>query len=198
MAVTGISANRAELLQIADAVAREKSIEREVVVEAIEEGHDARRQGALRQRPRHPRPHGPQDRRADADPRGHGHARRAGRERLRPGRLSDALKTDPQAFVDKEYVEVLPPMELGRVQTQMARQTGAAEGPRRRARAQFEEYKDRVTDIVNGTVKRVEYGNTIVDLGRGEGIMRRDQSIPRETFNIGDRIRCYIYDVRRS
>jgi N utilization substance protein A len=61
---------------------------------------------------------------------------------------------------------------------------------------QYEEFKDRVGEIVNGTVKRVEYGNVIVDLGRGEGIMRRDQSIPRENFQIGDRIRAYIYDVR--
>jgi N utilization substance protein A len=63
---------------------------------------------------------------------------------------------------------------------------------------QYEEFKDRIGEIVNGTVKRVEYGNTIADLGRGEGIMRRDQSIPRETFQVGDRIRCYIYDVRRE
>lgn len=61
---------------------------------------------------------------------------------------------------------------------------------------QYEEFKDRVGEIVNGTVKRVEYGNTVVDLGRGEGIMRRNDSIPREVFNIGDRIRTYIYDVR--
>jgi N utilization substance protein A len=61
---------------------------------------------------------------------------------------------------------------------------------------QYEEFKDRVGEIVNGVVKRVEYGNVIVDLGRGEGIMRRDQSIPRENFQIGDRIRSYIYDVR--
>jgi N utilization substance protein A len=63
---------------------------------------------------------------------------------------------------------------------------------------QYEEFKDRVGEIINGSVKRVEYGNVIVDLGRGEGIMRRDQSIPRENFNISDRIRCYIYDVRRE
>ena len=63
---------------------------------------------------------------------------------------------------------------------------------------QIGQLKDRGGDIVNGVVKRVEYGNTVVDLGRGEGIMRRDQSIPRETFNVGDRIRCYIYDVRRE
>jgi N utilization substance protein A len=61
---------------------------------------------------------------------------------------------------------------------------------------QYEEFKDRVGEIVNGVVKRVEYGNVIVDLGRGEGIMRRDQSIPRENFQVGDRIRSYIYDVR--
>jgi N utilization substance protein A len=63
---------------------------------------------------------------------------------------------------------------------------------------QYDEFKDRSGEIVNGVVKRVEYGNVIVDLGRGEGVMRRDQSIPREIFNIGDRIRSYIYDVRRE
>ena len=198
MAVTGISANRAELLQIADAVAREKSIEREVVVEAIEE---AMMRGA---KARYGQDH---DIRAHMDPKS-GELTLTRVVTVMPDdlvendyaqvRLTDALKTDPQAFVDKEYVEVLPPMELGRVQTQMARQTVLQKVRDAERERQFEEYKDRVADIVNGTVKRVEYGNTIVDLGRGEGIMRRDQSIPRETFNIGDRIRCYIYDVRRE
>jgi N utilization substance protein A len=133
MAVTGISANRAELLQIADAVAREKSIEREVVVEAIEE---AMMRGA---KARYGNDH---DIRAHMDPKT-GELTLTRVVTVMPDelvendyaqvRLSDALKTDPQAFVDKEYVEVLPPMELGRVQTQMARQTGAAEGPGRRA-----------------------------------------------------------------
>ena len=63
---------------------------------------------------------------------------------------------------------------------------------------QFEEYKDRVGEIINGSVKRVEYGNVIVDLGRGEAIIRRDELIPRETYKYGDRIRGYIYDVRRE
>jgi len=93
---------------------------------------------------------------------------------------------------------VLPPFEFGRVQTQMARQVVTFKVREAERERQYEEFKDRVGDVTNGTVKRVEYGNTIVDLGRGEGIMRRDQSIPRENFNIGDRIRCYIYDVRRE
>jgi N utilization substance protein A len=80
----------------------------------------------------------------------------------------------------------------------MARQVVTGKVREAERERQFEEYKDRVGEIVNGTVKRVEYGNVIVDLGRGEGIMRRDQSIPRENFNLGDRIRCYIYDVRRE
>jgi N utilization substance protein A len=78
----------------------------------------------------------------------------------------------------------------------MARQVVTQKVREAERERQYEEYKDRVGEIVNGTVKRVEYGNVIVDLGRGEGIMRRDQSIPRENFQIGDRIRSYIYDVR--
>jgi hypothetical protein len=63
---------------------------------------------------------------------------------------------------------------------------------------QYEEYKDRVGEIVNGLVKRVEYGNVIVDLGRAEAMLRRDEMIPREHFKYGDRVRAYIYDVRRE
>jgi N utilization substance protein A len=194
----GISANRAELLQIADAVAREKSIEREIVVQAIEEAMEKSAKS------RYGMEH---DIRAHIDP-------KTGELTLtrvvtvvpdeelendyaqRP--LSDALKTDKDAVVGKSYVETLPPFELGRVQTQMARQVVMQKVRDAERERQYEEYKDRVGEILNGTVKRVEYGNTIVDLGRGEGIMRRDQSIPRETFNIGDRIRCYLYDVRRE
>jgi transcription termination/antitermination protein NusA len=199
MSVTGISANRQELLQIAEAVAREKSIEREVVIEAIEE---AMTKGA---RARYGAEH---DIRAHLDP-------NTGELTLKRYitvvddeaelenetanlRLSIAKKRDPEAFVGKVYEEVLPPIELGRVQTQMARQVVTHKVREAERERQYEEFKDRVGEIVNGTVKRVEYGNVIVDLGRGEGIMRRDQSIPRENFNVGDRIRCYIYDVRRE
>lgn len=203
MAVTGISANRLELLSIADAVAREKNIDREIVIEAIEE---AIQKGAKSRYGAH------HDIRAQID-------HKTGELSLtrhvtivaddwQPEdeleefndsamvRLRDALKRDAEAEVGKEYVEVLPPFEFGRVQTQMARQVVTGKVREAERANQYEEFKDRVGEIVNGTVKRVEYGNTIVDLGRGEGIMRRDQSIPREVFNVGDRVRTYIYDVR--
>jgi N utilization substance protein A len=199
MALTGISANRLELLQIADAVAREKNIEKEVVIAAIEE---AMQKAA---RARYGAEH---DIRAVIDP-------KTGELTLTRvvtvvddeepieneyafQRLSDAKKSDKQAAVGKEYVEVLPPFEIGRVQTQMARQVVTHKVREAEREKQYEEFKDRAGEIVNGVVKRVEYGNVIVDLGRGEGVMRRDQSIPRELFNIGDRIRAYIYDVRRE
>ena len=199
MALTGISANRLELLQIADAVAREKSIEKEVVIEAIEE---AITKGA---RSRYGAEH---DIRAsinpvtgeltlkryitvvddDADIEG----------QIGMMRLTEAKRRERDAAVGKVYEEILPPFEFGRVQTQMARQVVTHKVREAERERQFEEFKDRVGEVVNGVVKRVEYGNVVVDLGRGEGIMRRDQSIPRENFNLGDRIRCYIYDVRRE
>ena len=113
-------------------------------------------------------------------------------------RLAEAIRREKDAKVGDTYDEILPPFEFGRVQTQMARQVVMGKVRDAERERQFEEYKDRVGEIVSGTVKRVEYGNVVVDLGRGEGIMRRDQSIPRENFNIGDRCRCYIYDVRRE
>ncbi|MFT3998497.1 MAG: transcription termination factor NusA, partial [Asticcacaulis sp.] len=107
-------------------------------------------------------------------------------------------REDKEAFVGKTYPEILPPFELGRVQSQMARQVVTHKVREAERERQYDEFKDRIGEIVNGTVKRVEYGNVIVDLGRGEGIMRRDQSIPREAFQVNDRIRAYIYDVRRE
>ena len=203
MAVTGISANRLELLSIADAVAREKNIDKEIVIEAIEE---AIQKGAKSRYGAH------HDIRAKIDHKT-GELSLTRHVTIVPDdwqpedeleefndsamvRLNDASKRDPEAVVGKEYVEVLPPFEFGRVQTQMARQVVTGKVREAERANQYEEFKDRVGEIVNGTVKRVEYGNTIVDLGRGEGIMRRDQSIPREVFNVGDRVRTYIYDVR--
>jgi N utilization substance protein A len=191
---TGISANRLELLQIADAVAREKSIEKEIVIAAIEEAI----QKAARAR------YGAEhDIRALIDA-------KTGELTLKRVitvaepvenedtqiSLADAKKRSPTAEIGTTFEEILPPFEFGRVQTQMARQVVTHKVREAERERQYEEYKDRVGEIVNGVVKRVEYGNVIVDLGRGEGIMRRDQSIPRENFQIGDRIRAYIYDVR--
>jgi transcription termination/antitermination protein NusA len=198
MSFTGISANRQELLQIAEAVAREKSIDKTVVIASIEEAI----QKAARNR------YG-----ADHDIRVHIDARSGEMTITRhvtvvndeeveneyaQRSLSEALRSDKEAFVGKEYVETLPPFELGRVQTQMARQVVTHKVREAERERQYDEFKDRVGEIVNGTVRRVEYGNVIVDLGRGEGIMRRDQSIPREAFQVNDRIRAYIYDVRRE
>jgi N utilization substance protein A len=193
---TGISANRLELLQIADAVAREKSIDKEIVISAIEEAITKAAKG------RYGAEH---DIRALIDT-------KTGELTLKRCvtvvaadpvenedteiSLAAAKKRDPAAVVGTVFEELLPPFEFGRVQTQMARQVVTHKVREAERERQYEEFKDRVGEIVNGTVKRVEYGNVIVDLGRGEGIMRRDQSIPRENFQIGDRIRSYIYDVR--
>jgi N utilization substance protein A len=200
MATTGISANRLELLQIADAVAREKSIDREIVIEAIE---DAIQKGA---KSRYGAEH---DIRANIDQKtGELVLKRivtviGDEDEIAEGevgrqRLSMAKRAHRDAYVGMVYEEILPPFEFGRVQTQMARQVVTHKVREAERERQYEEFKDRVGEVVNGTVKRVEYGNTIVDLGRGEGIMRRDQSIPRELFQIGDRCRSYIYDVRRE
>ena len=212
MSLTGISANRLELLQIAEAVAREKSIDKEIVIEAIEE---AIQKGA---RSRYGAEH---DIRVHIDPKtgetiikrvitvvaddavfGGGVDEEGVEQPLEEPagimRLADALRREKAAKIGDTYEEMLPPFEFGRVQTQMARQVVMGKVRDAERERQFEEYKDRVGEIVSGTVKRVEYGNVVVDLGRGEGIMRRDQSIPRENFNIGDRCRCYIYDVRRE
>lgn len=199
MALTGISANRLELLQIADAVAREKSIEKEIVIEAIEEAV----QKAARSR------YGAEhDIRVHIDPKtGETTITRVvtvvdDAEEIENTyafkSLADAKRDDKEAFVGKTYVEELPPFEFGRVQTQMARQVVTGKVREAERERQYEEFKDRVGEIVNGVVKRVEYGNIVVDLGRGEGIVRRDQAIPRENFQVGDRIRSYIYDVRRE
>jgi len=199
MALSGISANRQELLQIAEAVAREKSIEKEIVIEAIEEAV----QKAARSR------YGAEhDIRVHIDPKtGETTITRwvtvvSDDEEIENTyafkSLADAKLDDKDAVVGKTYSEVLPPFEFGRVQTQMARQVVTGKVREAERERQYEEFKDRVGEIVNGSVKRVEYGNIVVDLGRGEGIVRRDQAIPRENFQVGDRIRSYIYDVRRE
>ena len=199
MALSGISANRLELLQIADAVAREKSIEKEIVIEAIEEAV----QKAARSR------YGAEhDIRVHIDPKtGETTITRVvtvvdDAEEIENTyaykSLADAKLDDKDAVVGKTYTEELPPFEFGRVQTQMARQVVTGKVREAERERQYEEFKDRVGEIVNGVVKRVEYGNIVVDLGRGEGIVRRDQAIPRENFQVGDRIRSYIYDVRRE
>ncbi|MGE0233132.1 MAG: transcription termination factor NusA [Flavobacteriaceae bacterium] len=193
---TGVSANRIELLQIADAVAREKAIDREIVIDAMEDAI----QKAARSR------YGSEtDIRAEINP-------KTGELKLQrllkvvetvenpttEIALEEARERNPAAQPEDFIAEPLPPLDFGRIAAQSAKQVIVQKVREAERDRQFEEYKDRIGEIVNGTVKRVEYGNVIVDLGRGEGIIRRDELIPRETYRYGDRIRAFIYDVRRE
>ena len=191
-----ISANRLELLQIADAVAREKSIDREIVISAMADAI----QKAARSR------YGQETNiRADINS-------KTGEIKLQrllevvdtvddyatQISLEDAKKRKPDAEIGDFLSDPLPPMEFGRIAAQSAKQVIVQKVREAERDHQYEEYKDKVGEIVSGTVKRVEYGNVIVDLGRGEAIVRRDELIPRESFRYGDRIRAYVYDVRRE
>jgi N utilization substance protein A len=191
-----VSANRLELLQIADAVAREKSIDRGIVIAAMEDAI----QKAARSR------YGSETEvRAEINP-------KTGEMRLSrlllvvdqvendstQIALTDAKRRNPAAQVGDFIAESLPPLEYGRIAAQSAKQVIVQKVREAERDRQYQEYKDRIGDIVNGIVKRVEYGNVVVDLGRGEAIVRRDELLPREVFRNGDRIRAYIYDVRRE
>jgi N utilization substance protein A len=191
-----VSANRLELLQIADAVAREKSIDRKIVIQAMEDAI----QKAAKSR------YGAEnDIRCEIDP-------KTGDTRLfrvltvveevqsdsTEISLEEAKRRNPEAKIGDLIAEPLPPLDFGRVAAQNAKQVIVQRVREAERERQYNEYKDRVGEIVNGTVKRVEYGNVIVDLGRAEGIIRRDEMIPRENLRYGDRVRAYIYDVRRE
>ena len=112
--------------------------------------------------------------------------------------LADARKRNPAAQVGDWIAETLPPFDFGRIAAQSAKQVIVQKVREAERDRQYDEYKDRIGEIINGVVKRVEYGNVIVDLGRGEAIIRRDEMIPREMFRPGDRVRAYVYDVRRE
>ncbi|MDF2369576.1 MAG: transcription termination factor NusA [Rhizobiaceae bacterium] len=191
-----VSANRLELLQIADAVAREKSIDREIVLEAMADAI----QKAARSR------YGSETNiRADINPKtGEIKLQRllevveAVEDYSTQIALQTALDQNPEAQLGDFIAEPLPPMDFGRIAAQSAKQVIVQKVREAERDRQFDEFKDRVGEIINGTVKRVEYGNVIVDLGRGEAIIRRDELIPRENFRYGDRVRAYVYDVRRE
>ena len=196
MSDAAVSANRLELLQIADAVAREKSIEKELVIGAMEEAI----QKAARSR------YG-----AENDIRVQIDAKTGDTKILRllhvveevendstEITLADAHQRNPAAVVGDFISETLPPFEYGRIATQTAKQVIVQKIRDAERDRQYEEYKDRIGEIIHGIVKRTEYGNVIVDLGRAEAIVRRDEMLPRENVRNGDRIRAYIYDVRRE
>ena len=112
--------------------------------------------------------------------------------------VNEARKKNPAAQVGDLIAETLPPFDFGRIAAQSAKQVIVQKVREAERDRQYQEYKDRIGDIVNGVVKRVEYGNVIIDLGRGEATIRRDELIPREVFRPGDRASAYVYDVRRE
>jgi N utilization substance protein A len=193
MATVGVSANRLEILQIANAVAQEKSIDKRIVLDAMEEAI----QKAARSR------YGLEhDIRAEinADT---GETRlwrvqtvvEAVENPVTQISLADAKKIDAEAEVGNELREELPPFEFGRVAAQTAKQVITGKVREAERARQYNDFKDRVGEIINGIVKRVEYGHVIVDLGKAEGVIRRNDAIPRENFNTGDRVRAYLYKV---
>src|SRR6186713_3437528 len=185
-----VSANRLELLQIADA------IERGIVITAMEDAIAK----AARSR------YGAEtDVHAEIEPK-NGELRLL-RHMLvvetveNPANqisLEDARRRHPAAQIGDTIADPLPPLKYGRIAAQSAKQVIVQKVREAERDRQYEEYKDRIGDIVNGIVKRVEYGNVVVDLGRGEAIVRRDEMLPRETMRNGDRVRAFIYDVRRE
>lgn len=185
-----------EMLQIADAVAREKNIDRETVILAMEEAIEIagrKKYGAER------------NIRVEI-------SRKTGEIKLfnittvveivendmREISLEDAKKQDATLEINSEIRIPLPPIDFGRIVAQTAKQVIVQKVRDAERDKQFNEFIDRVGEIVNGVVKRVEYGNVTVDFGRTEAVIRRDELIPRETFRKDDRIRAYIYDVRRE
>ncbi len=186
--------SRPELLLVADAVAREKSIDREEVLEAMEQAI----QKAGRAKYGHEK-----DIRATID-------RRTGDVRL--SRWTEAVETveneetqipvhiarkfKPEIGIGEHLVDPLPPIDFGRIAAQTAKQVIVQRVREYERKRQYDEFKDRVGEIVNGTVKRTEYGNLMVEIGHAEALLRRDELIPRESFRNSDRVRAYIYDVR--
>jgi N utilization substance protein A len=194
MAIT--SAIQLELLQTADAVAREKMIDPGLVIEAMEESlarAAKSRYGA------------DMDIRVSID-------RKTGRATFTRVRtvveevevhqaeltLRDARAYKEDAQIGDEIIDEVPPVEMGRIAAQSAKQVILQKVREAERDRQYEEFKDRAGTIINGLVKREEYGNVIVDIGAGEAVLRRNEKIGRESYRPNDRIRVYIKDVRRE
>jgi N utilization substance protein A len=191
-----VSANRLELLQIADAVAREKNIGKDIVLAAMEDAFSKAAKSRYGQET---------NIRAEINS-------KTGELRLHrllevveelendnaQIALEDARRRNPAAQPGDYIAETLPPMDFGRIAAMAAKQVIVQKVREAERDTQYDAFKDRIGDIVNGLVKRVEYGNVIVDLARAEAIIRRDELLPREVFKPGDRVRAYVYDVRRE
>lgn len=193
---TGAVHARPELLQVADTVARDKNIDRDEVLEAMEQAIQ----------------------KAGRSKYGHEHDIRARIDRT-SGEITLARYLEVAETVENEATQVtinwarrrypdakpgdilvdpLPPIDFGRIAAQTAKQVIVQKVREAERKRQFDEYKSRIGDIVNGLVKRIEFGNVVVDLGRAEAVLRREEAIPREHFNQNDRVRAFILDVREE
>ncbi len=186
-----------ELLQVADAVAREKNIDRDIVLEAMEEaiqkagrskyGHDHdirahidRKNGAI-------------------DLKRYREVVEVLEDEAKQLTVAEARRIKKDAELGEFLIDTLPPLDFGRIAAQTAKQVIVQKVREAERERQFLEFKDRVGEMINGAVKRVEYGNATVDIGgRAEAMLRRDECLPREHFKNGDRVRAYIYDVRQE
>ena len=187
---------RPELLQVADTVARDKGIDKDEVLEAMEQAIQKAGRSKYGQE---------YDIRAEID-------RRSGEIRLLRFRevvdaveneatqmpLAAAQRLNAEAEIGDFITDPLPPIDFGRIAAQTAKQVIVQKVRDAERQRQYDEFKDRVGEIVNGLVKRVEFGNVVVDLGRAEAMLRRDELLPRESFRQGERVRAYIYDVRQE
>ena len=197
MSTKGISANRLELLQIADAVAREKSIDKNIVISAMEEA--IQKAAASR--------YGIENNiKAEINPETGSIALMRLLDVVEKVddfstqiNLEDAKLQNPNAEIGGEPIEEeLPPIDFGRVAAQSAKQVIFQKVREAERERHYEEFKDRVGEIINGVIKRVEYGTVVVDLGRAEAVIRKDALLPREIYKPGDRVRAYIMEVRRE
>jgi transcription termination/antitermination protein NusA len=193
---TTTSYPRPELLQVADTVARDKGIDRDEVLQAMEQA--IQKAGRSKYGLEY-------DIRAEID-------RKNGEIKLMRFRevadpveneatqiaVTEAKHLNPEAEIGDFLTDPLPPIDFGRIAAQTAKQVIVQRVRDAERQRQYKEFKDRVGEIVNGLVKRVEFGNVVVDLGRAEAILRRDELLPRESFRQGERVRAYIYDVRQE
>tara|TARA_B100000497_G_C7683795_1_gene414002 strand:- start:1071 stop:1904 length:834 start_codon:yes stop_codon:yes gene_type:complete len=185
-----------ELIQVADVVAREKGIERDEVIEAMEQA--IQKAGRSKYGNEH-------DIRATIN-RNSGEIQLVRRtevveeveDEVTQIALDQAQKQDKTLALGDFIIDPLPPIDFGRIAAQTAKQVIVQKVREAERTRQFHEFKDRVGEIINGIVKRVEFGNVTLDLGRAEAILRRDELLPRESFRNGDRVRAYIYEVREE
>jgi len=189
-----VSANKIEILRIAETVAQEKMIDKEIVLAALEEAIVKAAKTSYGEE---------NEVIAEINPE-NGEILLSRKllvvtdvkNKFLEIDLKSAKKINAAAEIDDELLDPLPPLDFGRVAAQSAKQVITSKVREAERERQYGEYKDRIGEVVNGIVKRSEFGNIILDLGKAEGVIRKDQTIPRENLRNGDRVKAYIYDVR--